>query len=85
MTGSTQCSAPGLRKASARRCAEAGATEHQLMALFGWESPQMAALYTRKVNRDRPTREAMRLLAGSDGLSLPDTYAALKAAHENKE
>ena len=28
-------SAHGLRKLGAQRCAEAGATEHQLMALFG--------------------------------------------------
>jgi integrase len=44
-------SAHGLRKLAAQRCAEAGATEHQLMALFGWTNPQQAAVYTKKANR----------------------------------
>jgi integrase len=44
-------SAHGIRKFGAVRCVEAGATEHQLMALFGWTTSKQAALYTRKVNR----------------------------------
>jgi hypothetical protein len=43
--------AHGLRKLGATRCAEAGATEYELMALFGWSSSKLAALYTRKANR----------------------------------
>jgi hypothetical protein len=58
-----QCSAHGLRKAGPTMAAEAGATEHQLMAIYGWESPKQAALYTRKANRKRLTGEAMHLLA----------------------
>src|SRR5205809_186609 len=38
-------SAHGCRKCGARRCAELGATEHQLMALFGWESTKQVAIY----------------------------------------
>lgn len=49
----THCSARGLRKAGAPIAAENGATEHQLMAIYGWQSPKQAALYTRKVNRHR--------------------------------
>jgi integrase len=41
-------SAHGLRKLGAQRCAEAGAREHQLMALFGWTNPQQAAAYTKR-------------------------------------
>jgi len=37
--GLENLSAHGLRKLGAQRCAEAGATEHQLMALFGWSNP----------------------------------------------
>lgn len=56
----------GLRKARATIAGENGATELQLMSMFGWESPQQAALYTRKVNR--------RLLAsGGAALSLFDS------------
>ena len=38
--GLDEVSAHGLRKLGAQHCAEAGATEHQLMALFGWANPQ---------------------------------------------
>jgi hypothetical protein len=37
-----------LRKLGAVRCVEAGTTEHELMALFGWSTVKQAALYTRK-------------------------------------
>jgi len=44
-------SAHGLRKLSATIWAERGATEHELMAMYGWLTPQMAALYTRTAHR----------------------------------
>ncbi len=44
------------------RAVENGATEHQLMAMFAWDSPQQAALYTRKANRKRLATEAMHKL-----------------------
>ena len=55
-------SAHGLRKLGAQRCAEAGATEHQLMALFGWANPKQAALYTKKANRAKLEAAAAPLL-----------------------
>ena len=60
--GLKHCSAHGLRKAGATIAAENGATEHQLMAIFGWESPKEAAHYTRAANRKRLTEDAMHLL-----------------------
>ena len=57
-------SAHGLRKLGAQRCAEAGASEHQIMALFGWASTKQAALYTRKARRAKLEAEAAPLLAG---------------------
>src|SRR6266851_2090256 len=60
-------SAHGLRKLGAQRCVEAGATEHQLMALFGWASTKQAAIYTRKANRARLEAEAAPLLQGRKG------------------
>ncbi len=60
--GLSHCSAHGVRKAGATIAAENGATEHQLMALFGWESPKQAGHYTRKVSRKRLTKDAMHLL-----------------------
>ncbi|MGZ6244109.1 MAG: hypothetical protein ACXWN9_16200, partial [Candidatus Binataceae bacterium] len=39
-----------------------GATEFELMALFGWESPKEAARYTKKANRKRMAARAIHLL-----------------------
>jgi hypothetical protein len=41
-------SAHRLRKLGVQRFAEAGASKHQLMALFGWTDPHQAAVYTKK-------------------------------------
>ena len=64
--GFEDLSAHGLRKLGAQRCAEAGATEHQLMALFGWTNPQQAAVYTRKANRAKLEGQAALLLQGQN-------------------
>jgi integrase len=60
--GLPHCSAHVLRKAGATIAAERGASEHELMAIFGWESPKQAALYTRKANRKRLAKQAMHLI-----------------------
>ena len=60
--GLPQCSAHGVRKAGATIAAENGATEHQLMAIFGWDSPKQAGHNTRKVNRRRLAGGAMHML-----------------------
>jgi len=44
-------SAHGLRKAAATRCAENGATAHELMAMFGWTTVKEAERYTRAAER----------------------------------
>lgn len=41
----------GLRKAAATRLAEAGATIHELNAVFGWSGTSMASHYTLAANR----------------------------------
>ncbi len=51
--GLMKCSAHGLRKIGAVRAAENGASEHELMALFGWENAEMARIYTRKAAQKR--------------------------------
>ena len=56
------CTAHGLRKAGATFAAEQGATEHQLMAIYGWDSPKQAALYTRAANRKRLAADAMPMV-----------------------
>lgn len=58
-------SAHGLRKLSATIWAERGATELELMALFGWLTPSMAALYTRAARRRLLSLNAAARLSGT--------------------
>jgi integrase len=51
--GLVACTAHGLRKAGAKRCAEAGATVNQMMAIFGWVRPDMAIKYTFGASKKR--------------------------------
>ena len=60
--GLKECTAHGLRKAGACIAAENGATEAQLMAIFGWSDPDIAALYTKKERQKRIAGDAMGLL-----------------------
>jgi integrase len=48
-----ECSSHGLRKIAATCCAEAGATPHELMAMFGWSDIKMALLYTRAAEQKK--------------------------------
>jgi integrase len=63
-------SAHGVRKIAATRAADAGATEAELMAIFGWTDPKMAAHYTRTANRKRLAAQAMQKL-NATGTSIP--------------
>ena len=62
--GEANCpgSAHGLRKAGATRAAERGATERQLMAIFGWTTGRMAQHYTHSADRKRLAHDAAHLL-----------------------
>jgi integrase len=61
--GLPQCSAHGLRKAAACRCADAGATLSDLMQLFDWSSPAVAAKYIQKADKKRATERTIKLLS----------------------
>lgn len=50
--------AHGLRKAGATIAAENGATDRQLMAMFGWKKERQAGVYTRKADARLLAREA---------------------------
>ena len=56
------CSAHGLRKAASCAAAEGGATELQMMAIFGWRSPGMARRYTLKASQRKMADATMHLL-----------------------
>ena len=58
-------SAHGVRKIGATRAAMAGATTHELNAIFGWTGTEMAARYTREADRKRLAKSAISKLAGN--------------------
>lgn len=49
--GLPHCSAHGLRKAAARRLAEAGCSPHEIMSITGHQSLKEVERYTREANR----------------------------------
>jgi integrase len=57
--GLPQCSAHGLRKASATFYAELGASASELMAIFGWKSLRAAEGYVRAANQKKLASRAM--------------------------
>lgn len=56
------CTAHGLKKAGATIAAENGATTRQLMAMFDWDTPDMAEVYTRAAEQKRLAGEGMFLI-----------------------
>lgn len=60
-------SAHGLRKAAARRLAEAGCTPHQIAAITGHKTLQEIADYTAAVDQRRLAGEAMARIGGAKG------------------
>jgi hypothetical protein len=69
--GLPHCSAHGLRKAGATIAAENGATEYELMAMYGWEDPKQAALYVKKARKKKLAGRAMHLIAKRDAEIVP--------------
>lgn len=61
--GLPHCSAHGLRKAGAAIAAENGATERQLMAIFGWSTMKEAARYTKAARQKVLAASGMKLLS----------------------
>lgn len=64
--GLPHCAAHGIRKYDATTAAENGATEHQLMGMFGWDDPKQAATYTRKARQKKLARSSMHLIAAPE-------------------
>lgn len=56
------CSMHGLRKAAARRLAEAGCTDRQIMAITGHKTTQEVGRYTRSAEQMKLAGQAMDLL-----------------------
>ena len=67
--GLPECTAHGLRKAGATIAAENGATEHQLMAIFGWKSNKQAERYTRKARQKKLAAAGMGFMERNESES----------------
>ena len=61
-----------------------GATEAQLMAVFGWTDPKMAAHYTRSANRKRLAAQSIDMLNAS-GTSIPAPSYPVRAKREKNK
>jgi integrase len=57
--------AHGLRKAGATLAADAGASAHELMSLFGWTRLSQAEVYTRQANEKRLSGMASERIANA--------------------
>lgn len=66
-------SAHGVRKLSATTAANAGATAHELMALYGWTNTKQAETYTKGADRVRLGIKSSRLVAEQMGDIIPRT------------
>jgi integrase len=77
-------SAHGVRKLAATIMADHGATEAELMAVFGWTDPKMAAHYTRTANRRRLAAQAFEKL-NSTGTSIPAPSHPVRAIGEKNK
>lgn len=52
----------GIRKLNAQTVAEGGATIHEMMALFGWLTEDMATHYAKRANRSKLAQRSAHLL-----------------------
>ena len=64
--GLGHCSMHGLRKAAARRLAEAGCTDRQIMSITGHKTTQEVGRYTRSAEQMKLAEQAMGLLKVSN-------------------
>jgi hypothetical protein len=55
-----------LRKAGATIAAENGATAHQLMAIFGWDTLKHAEVHTKAANQKRLAENSMHLIEATE-------------------
>jgi integrase len=76
--GLSHCSAHGLRKAAARRLAEAGCTEHEIAAITGHASLREIARYTKGADQKRLAIAAMKKVKAETSSGQPVVPLAKK-------
>ena len=78
VAGLKHCSAHGLRKAAARRLAEAGCTEHEIAAITGHASLREVARYTKAADQKRLAAAAMEKVKARTSSGKPVSRFAKK-------
>ena len=68
--GPDGCSRIESQSAGATIAAENGATTHQLMAMFGWDTLKQAEVYTKAADQKRLAESSMHLIERNDIASL---------------
>jgi integrase len=76
--GLPHCSAHGLRKAAARRLAEAGCTEHEIGAITGHASLREIVRYTKAADQKRLAIAAMEKAKAATSIGQPGITLAKK-------
>jgi integrase len=66
-----RCVPHGLRKAAARRLAEAGCSEKQIAAVTGHTTLKEVARYTRAANQERLAADAVDMLSNKRRSKIP--------------
>ena len=56
-------SAHGIQKLAATIVADHGGSEHELQVLFGWQTNEQSAVYTKEANKRRLAIQATQKLA----------------------
>jgi integrase len=84
--GLPHCSAHGLRKATAARLAELGASEHEIMAITGHQTSKEVSRYTRAARQRVLADSAMARLARGDNAnkSVPLNSSVQKSGTHSK-
>jgi integrase len=78
------CSAHGLRKAAARRLAEAGCTEHEIAAITGHASLREIARYTKAADQQRLARAAIEKMSAKQERKLSNLDNSLTIPAKNR-
>jgi integrase len=85
--GLPQCSAHGLRSASAITFAESGATAPEMCAIFGWSKLETAEIYIREANKSKMSSNAFQRLEeyrNRKSVSVPGPRTSNETNRKNK-
>lgn len=77
-------SAHGLRKFAAIALAEAGGTEMELQAAFGWTTNSQSSVYTRNASRDKLSADGMAKREGNNFIPAPSNVIPAPIKHKGK-